>query len=61
MVEAIETCLTTERETRAAVERYSVGYTMDHLEQLYHNVPLSRDEAATEVESPWRFSEEERS
>ncbi len=61
MVEAIETCLATDRETRAAVERYSVGYTMDHLEQLYHNVPLSRDEAATDVESPWRLSEEERS
>jgi len=34
---------------------------MDHLEQLYHNVPLSKDEAATDVESPWRFSEEDRS
>ena len=61
MVDAIETCLATDRETRAGVERYAVEYTMDHLEQLYHNVPLSKDEAATDVESPWRFSEEDRS
>ncbi|SEP98823.1 glycosyltransferase [Natrinema salaciae] len=61
MVEAVETCLATDRETRAAVERYSVDYTMTHLEQLYHNVPLSRDEVAVDVESPWRLSEEERS
>jgi glycosyltransferase involved in cell wall biosynthesis len=59
MVDAIETCLETDRDTRAAVERYSVEYTMDHLEQLYHNVGLSRDEAYTDVESPWRVPDEE--
>ncbi|SEV88469.1 glycosyltransferase [Natrinema salifodinae] len=61
MIGAIETCLATERETRAAVERYSVRHTMDHLEQLYHNVPLSKDEAPVEADAPWRISEEERS
>ncbi|WP_254530434.1 glycosyltransferase [Natrinema gelatinilyticum] len=61
MVDAIETCLATDRETRVAVERYSISYTMDHLEQLYHNVPLARDDAHVETESPWHFSEEERS
>jgi len=61
MVEAIETCLATDRDTRAAVERYAVDYTMDHLEQLYETVPLATDESPTDVESPWHLSDEERS
>lgn len=61
MVEAIETSLATDYETRAAVERYSVEYTMTNLEQLYQDVPLSTDETATDVESPWGLPDEERS
>ena len=61
MVEAIETCLATDRDTRGGVERYAVDYTMDHLEQLYETVPLATDESPTDVESRWRISEEERS
>ncbi|OAQ52451.1 glycosyl transferase family 1 [Natrinema mahii] len=61
MVDAIEACLETDRDTRAAVERYSVEYTMEHLEQLYHNVPLAKDESPVDADAPWHFSDEERS
>jgi len=47
MVEAIETCVHGEHDTRAAVEQYGVDRTIDQLTQLYHNVQTSRDPQAT--------------
>ena len=60
MVEAIETCLETERDTRTAVERYDVRRTMDHLEYLYRSVRSSAEETPTAVEDGW-FSDDSRS
>nr|WP_303650299.1 glycosyltransferase [Halalkalicoccus sp. NIPERK01] len=49
MVEAIETCLDAERETRAAVERYSIHHTIDLLETLYRNVAGTTAPTPTEA------------
>lgn len=37
-VEAIEECLRTDRDTRSAIEQYSVGRTIDQLEKLYEGL-----------------------
>ncbi|MFC4438621.1 MULTISPECIES: glycosyltransferase [Natrialbaceae] len=50
MADAIETCLRTDRDARAAVERYDVRRTLDHLEHLYRSIQTSSDE--TPVTSP---------
>ncbi|WP_436348788.1 glycosyltransferase [Natronorubrum sp. FCH18a] len=57
MVDAVETCLETERDTRAAVERYDVNRTLDHLEHLYRSVQPSVDETPTTADDAW-FSDD---
>ncbi|WP_306060658.1 glycosyltransferase [Natronococcus wangiae] len=55
MADAIETCLRTDRDTRAAVDRYDVDHTLEHLEDLYRNVQTSGE---TPVTADWGVSEE---
>ena len=43
MQAAIENCLSTDRETRAAVERFSVDRTIDDLEAIYRGEPVAVD------------------
>ena len=56
MVEAVETCLETDRDTRTAVERYDVDRTMDDLEYLYRGVQSSTDEVPTVTDDGWWVS-----
>ncbi|WP_436343122.1 glycosyltransferase [Natronorubrum sp. FCH18a] len=58
MVDAIESCLRTERDTRGAVERYDVQRTIDDLEYLYRSVQSSTDEVPTTADDRWGFSED---
>ncbi|OYR56315.1 glycosyltransferase [Halorubrum halodurans] len=57
MVEAIETCLSTERDTRAAVERFDVDRTLENLEHLYRNARTPDDSPAA-VEEGWPLPED---
>ncbi|SMO66704.1 glycosyltransferase [Halorubrum cibi] len=57
MIEAIETCLSTDRDTRAAVERYDVWRTLENLEHLYRNARTPADHAAA-VEDGWPLSDD---
>ena len=41
---AIEDCLTTDRQTRAAVERFAVDRTIDDLEAIYRGEPVAVDD-----------------
>lgn len=59
MAAAIETCLETDRPSRAAVERYSIDHTLDRLESLYRDVSLSGDVHYAESDSPSRRETEE--
>jgi len=43
MAEAVETCLTEERDTRAAVQEYAISHTLEQLEDLYQEVTLASD------------------
>ncbi|WP_049928579.1 glycosyltransferase [Halopiger goleimassiliensis] len=55
MVDCIETCLETTRDTRAAVEPYSVERTLEHLTLLYRTVRSSVDSVPTAVDDEWGF------
>ncbi|MFC5135901.1 MULTISPECIES: glycosyltransferase [Haloferacaceae] len=57
MAEAIETCLSTDRDTRGAVERFDVDRTLENLEHLYRNARTPTDRA-TGVEGDWPLSED---
>ncbi|WP_339105647.1 glycosyltransferase [Haloterrigena salinisoli] len=57
MVDAVETCLRMDRDTRAAIERYDVRHTLDHLEHLYRNVRSSANTSPTDVTDEW-FSDD---
>jgi 1,2-diacylglycerol 3-alpha-glucosyltransferase len=59
MADAIETCLSASYDTRAAVERYAVEYTLDQLLKLYKSAPDSVDEAAERIEQPSLFAEQD--
>lgn len=59
-VDAIETCLRTDRDTRAAVEQYDIHRTLDHLEYLYRSVQMPADETPTAADEGWGFSEDSR-
>jgi 1,2-diacylglycerol 3-alpha-glucosyltransferase len=59
MADAIETCLSESYDTRAAVERYAVEYTLDQLLKLYESAPDSVDEAAERIEQPSLFAEQD--
>jgi 1,2-diacylglycerol 3-alpha-glucosyltransferase len=48
MVDAIENCLETDRDTRAAVEQYDVRGTIDQLVYLYENTQTAASELAAE-------------
>jgi glycosyltransferase involved in cell wall biosynthesis len=58
MADAIETCLRTDRDTRAAVEKYDVRRTLAHLEYLYRGVGTAADGIPTAVEDGWAFADE---
>ncbi|WP_207592375.1 glycosyltransferase [Halomontanus rarus] len=58
MASAIETCLRTDHDTRAAVEEYDVHLTLDHLEYLYHTAQTSTTETSTAADDGWGLSEE---
>ncbi|KYH26348.1 D-inositol-3-phosphate glycosyltransferase [Halalkalicoccus paucihalophilus] len=59
MIEAVETCLDSEKRTRSAVERYSIHHTIDLLETLYREITPANDASA--VETPSRVELPERS
>ncbi|UTF52496.1 glycosyltransferase [Natronosalvus rutilus] len=59
MAGGIESCLETDRDTRAAVERYAIDRTLVHLEQLYHNVPLTTPAASALEDLQWQPSHED--
>ena len=44
MQAAIENCLSTDRETRAAVERFAIDRTIDDLEAIYRGEPVAVDD-----------------
>ena len=56
MVDAIETCLETDRDTRAAVEEFDVDRTLEDLEHLYRNARTPTDPTAM-AEDDWPLSE----
>ncbi|WP_436345430.1 glycosyltransferase [Natronorubrum sp. FCH18a] len=58
MADAIEACLRTDRDTRAAVEQYDVRHTLTHLEHLYRSMQLSPEETPTVAEDSWTVSDE---
>ena len=58
MADAIETCLLTDRDTRAAVEGYDVRRTLAHLEYLYRSIRTSSEGVPTAAEDGWTRSEE---
>ena len=58
MAEAIESCLTTDRDTRAAVESYDVAHTLESLESLYRHGRLPADERASEADDGWSLSDD---
>ena len=49
---AIEDCLTTDRQTRAAVERFAVDRTIDDLEAIYRGEPVAIDDRQRVPSSP---------
>ncbi|WP_247003838.1 glycosyltransferase [Halosolutus gelatinilyticus] len=57
MADTIERCLRTDRDTRAAVEKYDVRRTLDHLEHLYRN-QTSTGETPTVADDNWGFSDD---
>ncbi len=58
MADAIETCLGTNRDTRAAAEEYDVRRTLAHLEYLYRGVRTSADGVPTSAEDGWTLPDE---
>jgi len=50
-VEAIERCLDSERETRQAVEQYSVHHTIKQIESLYENLTNGATEPLSQVQT----------
>ncbi len=58
MVTAIETCLQTDRDTRAAIERYSVHRTLEQLETLYQDISRMKGVAYSDSETDAQFFEE---
>ncbi|SNZ05787.1 Glycosyltransferase involved in cell wall bisynthesis [Natronoarchaeum philippinense] len=58
MAAAVESCLTDSRDTRSAVEEYSISHTLDRLEELYREVTLAAD-ATAEPAGARKFSERE--
>ncbi|WP_247000420.1 glycosyltransferase [Halosolutus gelatinilyticus] len=59
MAAAIDACLDVDRDTRAAVERYSVDRTLAYLERLYYDLWLLDREPSTTIESRWPQSRNE--
>ncbi|MFC6718485.1 glycosyltransferase [Natrialbaceae archaeon GCM10025810] len=53
MVEAVESCLRGDRDTRAAIDRYDVRLTLENLEHLYESVSESVDELTSDVDSEY--------
>jgi 1,2-diacylglycerol 3-alpha-glucosyltransferase len=51
-VTAIRQCLTTERETRTAVEQYSVTHTIEQIESLYEKLTNGEPNPAETLRSP---------
>ncbi|ADB62378.1 glycosyl transferase group 1 [Haloterrigena turkmenica DSM 5511] len=60
MADAIERCLRTDRDTRAAIERYDVRQTLEHLEHLYRSVRSSGTASPADVTDDW-FSDDSHS
>ncbi|RAW45190.1 glycosyltransferase family 4 protein [Halorubrum sp. 48-1-W] len=56
MVDAIETCLATDRDTRTAVEEFDVERTLEDLEHLYRNARTPTDPTAMAGDD-WPLSE----
>ncbi|WP_281195680.1 glycosyltransferase [Halorubrum sp. F4] len=57
MIEAIEACLSTDRDTRGAVERFDVDRTLENLEHLYRNARTPTDRVAA-VDDDWPLSDD---
>lgn len=58
MAATIESCLETDRDTRAAIEQFDVRRTMEHLDHLYRSLRTAADETPAVADKGWGVSDE---